>query len=327
MRGIPEKTAPSKRLMRYEVNYLGLAPFYIALVAFIFAPMIYGIAMSFTNWSMASGKTGVSFVGLKNYQFILSGESLTSMRFLKSLKNLALYIPFTIVVGLSISMMLALIVSNLHGRLYKFFRGLYFVPTVLPLYLCASIWKWFMAADTGLIANFLADLGLGKGVVWVSTPGYAIALVVLIDIWNAIGFNFIIFSTGIQDVPQELYEAAEIDGASTFQKMRHITLPLIEPITFFVITYSFISALQIYDIPYMLSYGGHLDNIGGPNQVILFPVMEMVRNVYSGAKSGLGRATAEGVVLMMIIMAITAVQFLLRKKRYEGKCDCESNCQ
>lgn len=306
---------PRRGLARYGVNYAGLFPFFILLLVFIFAPLVYGVLMSFTNWSMASGKNGIDFVGLKNYRFILSGESTTSVRFLKSLKNLLVYIPFTIVIGLSISMILALIVSNVRGKLYKVFRGVYFVPTVLPLYLCASVWKWLMSADTGLLANALGSLGIGRGVVWVNTPGYAIALVVMIDIWNAIGFNFIIFSTGIQDVPAELYEAAEIDGASVVQRMRHITLPMIEPIVFFVITYSFISALQIYDIPYMLSYGANLDNMGGPNQVTLFPVMEMVRNVYNGAKSGLARASAEGVVLMLIIMGITAAQFLLRKKK------------
>lgn len=309
------KLKSCQRLMRYGANYAGLLPFFLLLLVFIFAPLVYGIAMSFTNWSMSSTKTGVSFVGLKNYSFILNGESTTSIRFLKSLSNLLLYIPFTIVIGLTIAMTLALIVSNIRGKMYGLFRSIYFVPTVLPLYLCASVWNWLMAADTGLIANVLGKLGIGQGVVWVNTPGYAIALVVLIDIWNSIGFNFIIFSTGIQDVPTELYEAAEIDGASVVQRMLHITLPMIEPIIFFVITYSFISALQIYDIPYMLSYRGSLDNMGGPNQVTLFPVMEMVRNVYNGAKSGLARASAEGVVLMLIIMAITAVQFMLRKKK------------
>lgn len=306
---------PYKGLRKYGSCYAGLAPFFILMLAFVAAPMIYGICMSFTNWAMNSAKTGIKFVGLKNYMTILSGQGTTSERFLKSLLNLVCYLPFSICIGLSISMILALVVNFLPRRAYSFFRSIYFVPTVLPLFLCGQIFRWFFSADTGFISNFLASLGIGQGVAWVNTKGYAIALVVIIDIWNAIGYNFIIFSTGMQDVPQELYEAAEIDGASVFQRMIKITIPLIEPVIFFVITYSFISAIQIYDIPNVLHQNMDPASIGGPNQVCLYPVMEMVRNVYSGAKSGLGRACAEGVILMFFIMIITAVQFIVRKKK------------
>jgi multiple sugar transport system permease protein len=295
-------------------NYLGLAPFYILLFVFIVVPIIQGIARSFTDWSMGS-RGNINFVGLANYKFLLSGQGTSSVRFLTSLKNLAIYVPITIVVGLSISLALALIVRHIQIRLYKFFRGVYFVPTVLPLFLCAGLWLWFMTSDVGLVASALAKIGIGKGVIWTDTPGYAIALVVIIDVWNSVGFNFIIFSTGMQDISPELYEAAEIDGASAFQQMTKITIPLLEPIIFFVVTYSFISAIQVYDIPWILTSSTDINAIGGPGQVMLFPVMEMARNVFSGSTSGLGRASAEGVILMSIIMVITAIQFVTRRKR------------
>ena len=97
--------------------------------------------------------------------------------------------------------------------------------------------------------------------------------------------------------------------------MRHITIPLLEPILFFVITYAFISALQVYDIPWILTNDTSLLSIGGPRQVMLFPVMEIVRNVYSGDASGLGRATAQGVILMFFIMCVTLFQFKARRKK------------
>ena len=300
---------------KYGASYAGLAPFYLLMLVFIVAPMVYGIVMSFTNWAMNSSKIGISFTGLKNYTTLLSGEGTSSERFLKSLHNLAWYIPFTIVIGLSISMILALVVNNVSRKAYSFFRAVYFVPTVLPLFLCGQIFRWFFSPDSGIISNWLASLGIGKDIVWADTSGYAIALVVIIDIWNAIGYNFIIFSTGMQDVPLDLYEAAELDGASSFQKMIKITIPMIEPVIFFVITYSLISALQVYDIPNVLHQAtGGPEQIGGPGQVCLYPVMEMVRNVYAGSKSGLGRACAEGVILMGIIMVVTAISFLGRRK-------------
>jgi len=269
--------------------------------------------MSFTNWSL-SNKESINFVGFENYLYILSGDTISSIRFIKSIKNLAIYVPVTVTVGISISLGLALIVSHIQQRLYKIFRGIYFIPTVLPLFLVTGIWQWFMAPETGLVASNLAKIGIGRDVIWTQEPGYAIAMVVLIDVWNSVGFNFIIFSTGILSVSPEIFEAAEIDGASALQKMIYITIPLIEPTIFFVTAYSFISALQVYDIPWILTATADINAAGGQGQVMLFPVMEMVRNIYSGGKSALGRAAAEGVILMFIISLVTFIQFISRRK-------------
>lgn len=149
---------------------------------------------------------------------------------------------------------------------------------------------------------------------WAETKGYALAEVIIIDVWNMIGFNFLIILAGMKDISPELYEAADIDGATTIQKMKNITIPMLEPVLFFVITYAFICAIKVYDIPWILSGYDDMNAVGGPDQVMLFPVMEMVRNVYNGGAYGLGRACAMGVLLMLIIMVITAIQFKGRKK-------------
>jgi multiple sugar transport system permease protein len=309
-----DKTPRNAGFMRYLPNYLGLAPFFILFIIFIFIPMVQGIAMSFTDWSTKS-RGAINFVGLDNYFYLLFSGGSSSRRFLKSLQNLLIYVPVTVTIGLSIALALALVVHQFQKKMYSFFRGAYFIPTVFPLFLCTGIWQWFMSPNVGLVSSFLAKIGIGKDVMWTSRPGYAIAMCVIIDVWHACGFNFVILSAGIQDIPKEYYEAAEIDGASTFQQMRYITLPLLEPILFFVVTYAFISALQVFDIPWILTNNTSLNSIGGPRQVMLFPVMEMVRNVYSGDASGLGRATAEGVLLMFLIMCVTFFQFKRRRKK------------
>ncbi|BAK97413.1 putative sugar ABC transporter permease protein [Oscillibacter valericigenes Sjm18-20] len=310
----PVKKEKNLKFQKYLVNYLGLLPFFVLFVVFVLYPFFYGIVMSFTDWSVSS-RGNVNFVGLENYKYVLSGVGTSSVRFLASLKNLLIYVPLTLLIGLTLSLVLALILSQIK-RGYSFFRGAWFAPYVLPLFICAGIWQWFMTTNTGLVASFFAKLGIGVGVDWSSTAIYAIFLVIFIDVWNSVGFNFVMISAGMKDISPELYEAAELDGASTIQKMRYITIPMLEPILFVVITYGFVSALQVYDIPWILSGTGDYNNIGGPGQCMLFPVMEMVRNIYLGANSGLGRATAEGVILMIFIMLITLVQFKVRKKRY-----------
>ena len=226
-----------------------------------------------------------------------------------------IYVPITIGIGLTISLSLALVVNQFRGRVHKFFRGSFFVPTVLPLFLCAGIWQWYLNSETGLVASNLAKIGIGTGVTWTQAPGFAIAVCVIVDIWHATGFNFVILSAGIQDISPDYYEAAQIDGASLWQQIKYITLPLLEPVLFFVITYAFISALQLYDIPRILTQNTDINSLGGPNQVMLFPVMEMVRNLFIGDKAGLGRACAEGVMLMLLIMGVTLIQFMRRRKK------------
>jgi multiple sugar transport system permease protein len=302
-----------KGIKRYGVNYLGLLPYFLLFLIFIFLPMIQGISMSFTDWSTRI-RGGLHFTGLENYRYLLFSDGVSARNFQKAIKNIIIYVFFTVPIGLSIALALALIVNQFNNRLYAFFRGAFFIPTALPLFLATGIWMWFMSADVGLIASLLAKISIGRGIVWRNTPGYAIALCVIIDVWHAVGFNMVILSAGIRNISREYYEAAELDGASVFQGIRFITIPLLEPIIFVVTVNAFISALQVYDIPWILS-ATDVDTAGGPNQVMLFPVMEMVRNIYSGGASALGRASAEGFMLMLVIMAITVFQFRMRKKR------------
>lgn len=314
-RPTPNRRLPLKtRIARSLPIYIGLAPFFILLIVFVGVPMLYGLTMSFTDWSVSSRST-IHFVGLDNYIYILSGEGLGSTRFLKSLLNLAIYVPITVVIGLAVSLGLALIVHNLPRRFQSFLRSGFFVPTAIPLFLCVGIWLWLMNSDNGLVASSLAKIGIGVDVNWVNTAGWAIAMIIFIDVWHSVGFNFVIFSSGMQEISEDLYEAADLDGANVFQKMLRITIPLMEPIIFFVITYSLISALQIYDIPQILTSGSDPNSVGGPNQVMLFPVMEMVRNIRVGGESALGRAAAEGVILMIIIIIVTVAMFKLRRKK------------
>ena len=122
-------------------------------------PFLYGVVMSFTDWSVSSGKEGIDFVGLSNYQFVLSGEGVSSERFLTSLKNLCIYVPVTLLIGMTIALLLALFINQLNRRAYGIFRGIFFTPYVLPLFIGAGIWQWFMTPGTGQLATLFEKLG------------------------------------------------------------------------------------------------------------------------------------------------------------------------
>ena len=301
-------------LRKYGKHYLGLAPFLIFFGVFILWPMLYGLVMSFFDWSTRLN-TETHFVGLDNFLTVLSPDTQQGQRFLTSLKNLAVFVVLVVPLNLLFATLISLVVNQFQGRLHNFFREAFFMPYVAPFFLATGVWLWLMSADTGLVAVLLAKIGIGEGVTWRLTPGYFTALLIMIDLWRAIGFNMIILTAGMKNIPRELYEAATVDGAGTFQQWIHITLPHLEPVLFFVIVNCFIGAIQTYDIPWVLSNSSAVGVIGGKGAFASYPVMEIVGNVYSGKAGNLGRACAEGFVLMAIIFAITLIQIVYRNHK------------
>ncbi|GKI14410.1 sugar ABC transporter permease [Oscillospiraceae bacterium] len=299
---------------RYGKHYLGLAPFVIFFAVFILWPMLYGLVMSFFDWSTRTGDA-LTFVGLENFKTVLSEGTQQGKRFLTSLKNLSVFVALVVPLNLLFATLISLVINQFRGRMHNFLRGAFFMPYVAPFFLATGVWLWLMSADTGLVAVLLAKIGIGEGVTWRLTPGYFTAFLIIIDLWRAIGFNMIILTAGMKNIPGDLYEASTIDGASTFQQWVHITIPMLEPVLFFVIVNCFIGAIQTYDIPWVLSNSSAVGVIGGKGAFASYPVMEIVGNVYSGKAGNLGRACAEGFVLMLIIFAITLVQIVYRGRK------------
>lgn len=299
---------------KYGKHYLGLLPFLTLFVAFILWPMLYGLVMSFTDWSTKTGYTP-QFVGLKNFVDVLTDATSQGRRYQTSLKNLFQFVILVVPLNLLFATAISLVLNQFKGRVHNLLRGSYFMPYVAPCFLATGVWLWMISADTGVVAKLLALVGIGEGVVWRLTPGYFLALMIMVDLWRSIGFNMIILTAGMKNIPGELYEASTIDGASTFQQWFKITLPMLEPVLFFVIVNCFIGAIQTYDIPWVLSNSSAVGVIGGKRAFASYPVMEIVGSVYSGKSGNLGRACAQGLVLMAIIFAITMVQLAYRNHK------------
>lgn len=292
-----------KKWMNHNLKHYGmLLPFFLLFGMFFLYPIAFGFKTSFENWD---GIHQATFVGVKNYVSVFNSRD-----FAKSYINLLKYVSITVPIGITVALVLALIIDNIKGPASNFFRSAYFMPSMIPLFLAASIWRWLYAVDTGFLNTMLGWFGIAS-VRWLSDPNYMLISLIIVDVWVSSGFNMVILLAGLKNIPRDYYDAAKVDGANKLEEIRHITIPLMEPVLFFSITYGFISALQVFDAPWLLTTSTAL-NYGGRLKTLLFPVMDMMGRGFGGLK--FGQAAASGFILTMLILFFTSIQFMFRKK-------------
>jgi len=290
---------------RYFKHYSLLLPFFLLFAVFFLYPLIYSIFISLTKWD---GIREPVFVGFDNYVRITQ-----TPRFDTSMKNLLRFVVIVVPVGVTIALCLAVLVDQFTPRWQKFFRSMYFFPVIIPMFLSAAIFRFLLSPQIGLITVMLEGIGI-KNVNWLSNPTYMVPAVALVDMWRAIGFNFLLLFSGLKAIPTEYSEAARVDGANRFQEFFYITIPQLEPVLFLVVVNAFIGALQSFDIPWLLSSSTFV-NYGGPRNGMLFPVMEIYYSAWG--RQDFGGASAYAVIILVITMIITAVQFTWRRFRLE----------
>lgn len=288
---------------KYLPHYLMVAPFMVLFAVFFLYPIVSGFYYSFHTWNAVQPAV---FVGLDNYRSILASRD-----FEKAMWNLATYIVITVPLGIGTAFGLALLVDSFTGRAASFFRSAFFLPVVLPAFLAATIWRWIYTPNFGLLNMIFGWLGL-PSVNFLNDTQVMLYALIAVDVWVSAGFNMVILLAGLKNIPQELYEAARLDGASRFQQLRHITIPMMSPVLFFVLTYGLISALQVFDVPWLLT-GSSFSNYGGRRGALLFPVMDMMGRAFGGVK--FGEAAAYGFLLTIVIMTVTAAMFTIRAWR------------
>jgi multiple sugar transport system permease protein len=291
-----------KPIWRYGKHYLMISPFFILFTVFYLAPLVYGFYISFQQWN---GLSQPVFVGFNNYIKVVN-----SAFFMTGFLNLLKYVTITMFFGITIAFGLALLVNRFKGPAANIFRGAYFLPTVIPLFLTAAIWRWILTPDYGLLNRILVFFG-APSVNWLTDPTYMIPAAVIIDVWRSTGFNMIILLAGLNGIPIEYYEAAKVDGANTWDQIIHITIPQLEPVLFLVIVNGFISALQIFDIPWLITQSSY-QAYGGPQQGLLFPVMDIMGRAFGSLK--FGESSAYAWILLVFILIITLLQFYFRKQ-------------
>ena len=267
-----------------------LLPSLLPLVLFTIGPMAASVGISFLEWDLL---TSPEWLGLGNYRELL-GDSEFWAAVRHTLYFLVLYLPLVFVGGLGIALAL-----NRGVRFIGLLRAMYFVPVVTSWVVVALMWKWLLNPGSGVVNTVLGVVGIdGPG--WWTDPIWAMPAIVLATAWKDLGFVMVIFLAGLQSIPEDYHEAAMVDGASGWHRFRHITLPLLSPASFFVLTISLINGFQVFDQVFVMTGGGP----AGSTTVL-------VQQVYTNAfrYSEMGYAAAMSWVLFLIIIVVTAVQF------------------
>ena len=269
-----------------------LAPSILHLTVFIFTPIIFAAYLSVHRWDVVIPDK--PFLGLGNFQEMLADPS-----FWNALKNTLLYtlnVPLAMAISLTVAMMM-----NRRLRGVAFLRALYFLPSVTSFVAIALVWMWIYHPTFG-VANFvLGAVGLSP-LQWLNSTSTAMISVIMFSIWLSLGYQMVIFLAGLQGIPEELYDAARIDGANSWQRFRRVTLPMLKPTTFFILVTSFISSFQVFTSIYVMTAGGPVRS----TDVIVY-------HIYQAAWEQLrmGYASAMAWVLFVIIMIATWLQFRL----------------
>jgi multiple sugar transport system permease protein len=281
---------------RHAATVLGfLAPSLVPLALFTIGPIIASAGISLLQWNLLRAP---AFVGVDNYAKLLgSAEFIGALG--HTLAFLAGYLPLVIGGGLGLALALH---QPLRGSVL--FRSAYFLPVVSSWVVVALLWRWLLSPDAGLV-NYLLGLLAIQGPGWWADPAWAMPSVIVATAWKDLGFVMVLFLAGLQAIPEEYYEAAEVDGAGRYRRFRAVTLPLLSPTLFFVIVISLISGFQVFDQVFVMTGGGP----AGATSVV-------VERVYTHAfrYGQMGYASAMSWVLVAIILAVTAVQLRLQRR-------------
>ncbi|MBU3188032.1 sugar ABC transporter permease [Clostridium bowmanii] len=293
------KKAPKKfitnRTREKLDGWLFIAPFVISALVFLIGPLIVAFILSFKEYALLDR---TSFLSAKNVGFDNYLRVFKDPIFLKSLKNTFIYSLCAVPLQLVIALLLAMVVDS-KIKAKTFFRVAYYIPTLTSAVAVSLIFLFLFKVD-GLFNKFISIFGIVPKN-WFTEPKFALGAIVLMAVWSSVGVYMIIFLSGLQEIPQTLYEAAEIDGANKLQRFFKITLPLIKPTFFFNLVVSVIGTLQMFDQSYIISGGN-----GGP----LDSTMTMVLYLYNKAfkESEMGYASAIAFVIFAILFTLTIIE-------------------
>jgi multiple sugar transport system permease protein len=278
---------------------LFLAPFLVLYLLFIVGPAVYGLVMSFFDTSMVSSGLG-EFAGFDNY-----AEALTSSDFWAALWHTVWFTILTTPPLIALALVFALLAERA-SKARWFFRLAFFLPYILPSAVVALIWIWMYTPALGLLSRTMTALGFAEPN-WLGDPDLAMVSLALTTVWWTLGFNFVLYLAGLQEIPRELYEASAIDGAGPWQQIRTITLPLLSRTTSLVVVLQIIASMKVFDQMYIMTQGG-------PNFATR-SVLQYVFDVgFTDFRTGYAAAAS---TLFFVVVLVVSTAWLVMTRRQE----------
>jgi multiple sugar transport system permease protein len=284
-------------------GYAFISPWILGFIIFAFIPMIISFYLSFTRWTMLSPP---QWVGVENYQNIFTEDPLL----FKSLFNTFYFV----LVSVPLSMIFALFLAILLNQKVKglsFFRTIFFLPSITNVVAVSVLWVWIFNPEFGLLNTVLQKFGI-IGPYWFQDETWSKPALVIMSLWN-VGGGMIIYLAALQGVPDQLYEAAVLDGAGAWTKFRKITIPMISPAIFFNLIISVIGSFQVFTQAFVMTGKAQPGAEGGPNYSTLFFVLYLYKKAFQEYQ--MGYASALAWILFLIILIFTVIQFKIAKNR------------
>lgn len=291
-----KKTGIPTRYKKYAQGYLFLVPNFLGFFLFMFIPIIMGFGISLTDYD---GFQKMNFVGIKNYI-----DMFRDSYFLVSLKNNFLYTLVTVPATIILAILLA-VALNTGIKGMSAFKAFYYFPSISSMVAVGIVWSVLFNPMNGPINSFLQGLGMENPPKWLASTSMALWAVMIVAVWKQTGYYMVMLLAGLQSIPKQLYEAAEIDGANAVVRFFKITLPMLSPVTFMVTILTIISSFQVFDLINVMTKGGP----GYATNVLVYRIYQ------EGFKyMRYGYASAMAYFLFLIILIITLIQFRGQKK-------------
>lgn len=285
---------------RELTGLLFVLPVVLGTLIFNVAPALASLALSFTEWDLL---TPPRFTGLANFKELLTADPFA----LGAMRNTVVFVIGSVGLGMLGSLTLALLVNQpLRG--ISLFRLAYYLPVVTSIVAVGLVWQWLLNSRLGLVNGMLAGVGI-QGPSWLTDPAWAIVAIIIASVWQLLGTNMMIFLAGLQNVPADLYDAARIDGASAWRRLRDVTLPILSPTTFFVLITSLISSFQVFGLVYVLTI---TEGAGGRSRTMDVWIYYLWQNAFSYFR--MGYASAMAWLLFVVIGVLTVVQWRMAQR-------------
>lgn len=291
----------TNRRRESAVGLLFVAPEFLGIILLGVFPLLFSLYLSFTEWNLVGGLKAIHFIGLDNYASLLHDD-----KFYRSLRNNLLYTAVTVPASMALGFLFAVVINS--SVFFKdYFKVVFFIPYIATTVAVAAIFSALFHPSKGPVNHLLISLGISEPPKWLGSTDAAMWAIIIVAIWQAIGYNIVVYMAGLTNIPDDLYEAAEIDGATWLQRFTRITFPLLGPTTFFLSITAIVASFKVFDLIAFLTEGGPNNST---NVLVYYIYEEGFRNFRMGYASALSWA------LFLIIAVITLITWRAQRKQF-----------